>query len=144
VFYPIDDCEHPLLCLPGTGKASQETLLDFFRFCTLHHRFRSMTQIHRQREVHRFLGCSPWKEKALEDRIGGGALPGFCVFLFLQIQFPVGESCEEVVLKNCRLLDYGACTRKKRSQKGLFTFRNRTSRACECRVLGSMQKQRNN
>jgi hypothetical protein len=25
VFHPIDDCEHPLLCLPGTGLASQET-----------------------------------------------------------------------------------------------------------------------
>jgi hypothetical protein len=24
VFYPIDDCEHPLLYLPGTGIASQE------------------------------------------------------------------------------------------------------------------------
>jgi hypothetical protein len=24
VFHPIDDCEHPLLCLPGTGIASQE------------------------------------------------------------------------------------------------------------------------
>jgi hypothetical protein len=27
VFYPIADCEHPLLCLPGTGIASQETAL---------------------------------------------------------------------------------------------------------------------
>jgi hypothetical protein len=25
VFHPIDDCEHPLLYLPGTGIASQET-----------------------------------------------------------------------------------------------------------------------
>jgi hypothetical protein len=25
VFHLIDDCEHPLLYLPGTGKASQET-----------------------------------------------------------------------------------------------------------------------
>ena len=25
MFHPIDDCEHPLLCLPGTGLASQET-----------------------------------------------------------------------------------------------------------------------
>ena len=25
VFHPIDDCEHPLLYLPGTGKASHET-----------------------------------------------------------------------------------------------------------------------
>jgi hypothetical protein len=25
VFHPINDCEHPLLYLPGTGKASQET-----------------------------------------------------------------------------------------------------------------------
>jgi hypothetical protein len=25
VFHPIDDCEHPLLYLPGTGRASQET-----------------------------------------------------------------------------------------------------------------------
>jgi hypothetical protein len=24
VFHPIDDCEHPLLYLPGTGIASQE------------------------------------------------------------------------------------------------------------------------
>jgi hypothetical protein len=24
VFYPIDDCEHPLLFLPGTGIASKE------------------------------------------------------------------------------------------------------------------------
>jgi hypothetical protein len=24
VFHPIADCEHPLLCLPGTGIASQE------------------------------------------------------------------------------------------------------------------------
>ena len=24
VFDPLDDCEHPLLCLPGTGIASQE------------------------------------------------------------------------------------------------------------------------
>jgi hypothetical protein len=27
VFYPIDDCESPLLYLPGTGKASQETAI---------------------------------------------------------------------------------------------------------------------
>jgi hypothetical protein len=25
VFHPIDDCEHPLMYLPGTGKASEET-----------------------------------------------------------------------------------------------------------------------
>jgi hypothetical protein len=25
VFHPIDDCEHPLLYLPGTGLASQKT-----------------------------------------------------------------------------------------------------------------------
>jgi len=24
VFHPIDDCEHPLLYLPGTGIASQD------------------------------------------------------------------------------------------------------------------------
>ena len=27
VFYPIDDCEHPLLYLPGTGIASEETAI---------------------------------------------------------------------------------------------------------------------
>jgi hypothetical protein len=27
VFHPIADCELPLLCLPGTGKASQETAI---------------------------------------------------------------------------------------------------------------------
>jgi hypothetical protein len=27
VFHPIDDCEHPLLYLPGTGRASQETAI---------------------------------------------------------------------------------------------------------------------
>jgi hypothetical protein len=27
VFHPIDDCEHPLLNLPGTGIASQETAI---------------------------------------------------------------------------------------------------------------------
>jgi hypothetical protein len=27
VFHPIDDCEHPLLCLPGTGIASYETAI---------------------------------------------------------------------------------------------------------------------
>ena len=27
VFHPIDDCEHPLLHLPGTGLASQETAI---------------------------------------------------------------------------------------------------------------------
>jgi hypothetical protein len=27
VFHPIDDCEHPLLYLPDTGKASQETAI---------------------------------------------------------------------------------------------------------------------
>jgi hypothetical protein len=27
VFHPIDDCEHPLLYLPGTGKATQETAI---------------------------------------------------------------------------------------------------------------------
>jgi hypothetical protein len=27
VFHPINDCEHPLLYLPGTGKASQETAI---------------------------------------------------------------------------------------------------------------------
>jgi hypothetical protein len=27
LFYPIDDCEHPLLYLPGTGIASQETAI---------------------------------------------------------------------------------------------------------------------
>jgi hypothetical protein len=26
-FHPIDDCEHPLLYLPGTGIASQETAI---------------------------------------------------------------------------------------------------------------------
>jgi hypothetical protein len=27
VFHPIYDCEHPLLYLPGTGRASQETAI---------------------------------------------------------------------------------------------------------------------
>ena len=27
VLCPMDDCEHPLLCLPGTGRASQETAI---------------------------------------------------------------------------------------------------------------------
>jgi hypothetical protein len=27
VFHPIDDCEHPLLYLPGTDIASQETAI---------------------------------------------------------------------------------------------------------------------
>ena len=27
VFHPIGDCEHPLLCLPGTSIASQETAI---------------------------------------------------------------------------------------------------------------------
>jgi hypothetical protein len=27
VFHPIDDCEHPLLYLPGTGMTSQETAI---------------------------------------------------------------------------------------------------------------------
>jgi hypothetical protein len=27
IFHPIDDCEHPLLCLPDTGIASQETAI---------------------------------------------------------------------------------------------------------------------
>ena len=27
VIHPIADCEHPLLCLPGTGIASQETAI---------------------------------------------------------------------------------------------------------------------
>jgi hypothetical protein len=27
VFHPIDDCEHPLLYLPGTGIASFETAI---------------------------------------------------------------------------------------------------------------------
>jgi hypothetical protein len=27
VFHPMDDCEHPLLYLPGTGRASQETAI---------------------------------------------------------------------------------------------------------------------
>jgi hypothetical protein len=27
MFYPIDDCEHPLLYLPGTGLASHETAI---------------------------------------------------------------------------------------------------------------------
>jgi hypothetical protein len=27
VFHPIADCEHTLLCLPGTGIASQETAI---------------------------------------------------------------------------------------------------------------------
>jgi hypothetical protein len=27
VFHPIADCEHPLLCLPGTGIVSQETAI---------------------------------------------------------------------------------------------------------------------
>jgi hypothetical protein len=27
VFHPIDNCEHPLLCLPGTGIVSHETAL---------------------------------------------------------------------------------------------------------------------
>jgi hypothetical protein len=27
VFHPIADCEHPLLCLPGTGITSQETAI---------------------------------------------------------------------------------------------------------------------
>ena len=30
VFHPIADCEHPLLCLPGTGIASQETAISGF------------------------------------------------------------------------------------------------------------------
>jgi hypothetical protein len=31
VFHPIDDCEHPLLYLPGTGIASQKT--SYIRAC---------------------------------------------------------------------------------------------------------------
>jgi hypothetical protein len=27
VFYPIDDCEHPVLYLPGTGLATLETAI---------------------------------------------------------------------------------------------------------------------
>jgi hypothetical protein len=27
MFHPVDDCEHPLLYFPGTGKASQETAI---------------------------------------------------------------------------------------------------------------------
>jgi hypothetical protein len=27
MFHPIADCERPLLCLPGTGIASQETAI---------------------------------------------------------------------------------------------------------------------
>jgi hypothetical protein len=27
VFHPIDDCEHPLLYLPGTGIASQKSYI---------------------------------------------------------------------------------------------------------------------
>ena len=27
MIHPIADCEHPLLCLPGTGIASQETAI---------------------------------------------------------------------------------------------------------------------
>ena len=27
MFHPVADCEHPLLCLPGTGLASQETAI---------------------------------------------------------------------------------------------------------------------
>jgi hypothetical protein len=27
VIHPIADCEHPLLCLPGTGISSQETAI---------------------------------------------------------------------------------------------------------------------
>ena len=30
MFHPIDDCEHPFLYLPGTGKASQETGISGF------------------------------------------------------------------------------------------------------------------
>jgi hypothetical protein len=30
VFHPIDDCEHPLLCLLGPGIASQETAISGF------------------------------------------------------------------------------------------------------------------
>jgi hypothetical protein len=30
VFHPIDDCEHPLLYLPGTGLASQDTAISDF------------------------------------------------------------------------------------------------------------------
>jgi hypothetical protein len=30
VFHPIADCEHPLLCFPGTGIASQETAISGF------------------------------------------------------------------------------------------------------------------
>jgi hypothetical protein len=29
VIHPIDDCEHPLLYLPGTGIASQETAISY-------------------------------------------------------------------------------------------------------------------
>jgi hypothetical protein len=30
VFHPIDDCEHPLLYLPGTGIASQQIAISGF------------------------------------------------------------------------------------------------------------------
>jgi hypothetical protein len=35
VFHPIDDCEHPLLYLPGTGIASY-VLYVIFEFCPVH------------------------------------------------------------------------------------------------------------
>jgi hypothetical protein len=34
VFHPIADCEHPLLCLPDTGIASQETAISGHTFLT--------------------------------------------------------------------------------------------------------------
>ena len=37
MFRPIDDSEHPLLCLPGTSIASQETAISYCIFKAILH-----------------------------------------------------------------------------------------------------------
>jgi hypothetical protein len=43
VFHPIDDCQHPLLYLPGTGIASQE--IDISRSGEMAHRVRALSAL---------------------------------------------------------------------------------------------------
>jgi hypothetical protein len=57
VFHPIDDCEHPLLCLPSTGLVSHKTAISglLLSFCRTHLTWKSQNVLQRHFNVYHLL-----------------------------------------------------------------------------------------
>jgi hypothetical protein len=61
VIHPIADCEHPLLCLPGTGIASQEiAMIHFHTLKTVLQGFNKVYIDHKNERKCSLLLCFLW------------------------------------------------------------------------------------